>query len=151
MKRFLVVVGACVVVIAGIVLARGASYRLEQAEVAPAPDVVIPPGAAERLAGSLRIPTISHEDPGAFDARAFEALHAALVRDLKPQGMMPRHLPGVRARMRGWSYIVTGLNGACTPPCGSFGDCARSVKRRSKRKARRDSSWSRAHCQYNLP
>jgi carboxypeptidase PM20D1 len=44
----------------------------------PVPAVTIPDGAAQRLAGSLRIPTISSEDPAAFDAEAFRALHAYL-------------------------------------------------------------------------
>lgn len=43
--------------------------------VAPAPVIAVPTGAAERLAGSIRIPTISAEDPAAFDGAAFQALH----------------------------------------------------------------------------
>jgi carboxypeptidase PM20D1 len=44
----------------------------------PAHQVAIREGAAERLAGSLRIPTISREDPGALDSDAFRALHRHL-------------------------------------------------------------------------
>jgi carboxypeptidase PM20D1 len=40
--------------------------------------IAIPQGAAERLAGAIRISTISHEDPASFDAQAFQALHTYL-------------------------------------------------------------------------
>jgi carboxypeptidase PM20D1 len=46
--------------------------------VTRAPDVAIASGAAERLAGAVRIPTISHADSAAFDAGAFSALHEYL-------------------------------------------------------------------------
>ena len=41
----------------------------------PAPATTISAGAAERLAGAIRIPTISHVDSAAFEGRAFAALH----------------------------------------------------------------------------
>lgn len=43
-----------------------------------APEVTVPAGAAERLAGAVRIPTISHAEAAAFDPAAFQALHAYL-------------------------------------------------------------------------
>jgi carboxypeptidase PM20D1 len=44
----------------------------------PASEIPLLEGAAERLAESIRIPTISHASPDAFDAEAFEAFHAHL-------------------------------------------------------------------------
>src|SRR5688572_6357792 len=37
-------------------------------------------GAAERLAGAIRLPTVSAEDPREFDAAAFDELHEYLGR-----------------------------------------------------------------------
>lgn len=48
--------------------------------LAPAPVIAVPTGAAERLAGAIRIPTISAEDPAAFSGQAFHGLHAYLQR-----------------------------------------------------------------------
>jgi len=67
-------VGAALLI--GFALARTASDGSARLAVQPATDVAVPEGAAERLAGSLRIPTVSHEDPAAFDAPSFHALHA---------------------------------------------------------------------------
>jgi carboxypeptidase PM20D1 len=45
----------------------------------PAPLLAMPDGAAERLAGAVRIRTISPEAPVAFDGAAFDAMHAYLA------------------------------------------------------------------------
>ena len=50
-----------------------------QPVVAPVPFIAVPAGAADRLAGAIRIPTISAEDPAAFNSNAFHALHAYLA------------------------------------------------------------------------
>jgi carboxypeptidase PM20D1 len=78
MKRLLLLLSSALVLLAGVALARTVRYGPAQPVVEPAPEVAIPEGAAERLAGSLRIPTVSHEDLAAFDAEAFQALHAYL-------------------------------------------------------------------------
>jgi carboxypeptidase PM20D1 len=78
MRKLLLLLGTAVVLLAGLILVRTARYGSEQSAVERAPDIAIPEGAAERLAGAVRIPTISHEDPAAFDADAFRALHAYL-------------------------------------------------------------------------
>jgi carboxypeptidase PM20D1 len=49
-----------------------------EAPVPSAPDVAPANGAAQRLAGAIRIPTISHADSASFDAAAFAALHEYL-------------------------------------------------------------------------
>src|SRR5687767_10339984 len=78
MFRKLLLLAGPVAMIGGFVLANTARYRSEQPHVAPAPIAELPDGASERLAGALRIPTISSDTPGAFDPEAFEALHAYL-------------------------------------------------------------------------
>jgi carboxypeptidase PM20D1 len=78
MRKILLLVGAPLVLLVGLVLARTAGYTPVSPAVDAAPESRIPEGAAERLAGSLRIRTISHEEATAGDAEAFPALHAYL-------------------------------------------------------------------------
>ena len=78
MKKVFLLFGASFalfVVLAVVVTAR---YETAQVFVEPAPQVAIPDGAAERLAGAVRIRTISSEDPADFEGESFEALHAYL-------------------------------------------------------------------------
>jgi carboxypeptidase PM20D1 len=42
-----------------------------QSTATPAPEIAVPAGAGQRLAGAIRIPTISAEDPESFDGDAF--------------------------------------------------------------------------------
>jgi carboxypeptidase PM20D1 len=58
--------------------ARTVRHEFARADVVPAQVVAIPQGAAERLAGSLRIPTISLESGRTSDAKSFRALHRYL-------------------------------------------------------------------------
>src|SRR5687767_5896913 len=70
--------GAAFIALSGVTLAYSVRGGSTPRPVAPAPVVDIPDGAAERLAGSIRIPTISAEDATAFDGEAFHALRAYL-------------------------------------------------------------------------
>ena len=74
MRKFFFLLGAALVLFVGFTVAVTARYGSAQLPVQAVPEVAIPDGAAERLAGSLRIRTISSEDPAAFDADAFEAV-----------------------------------------------------------------------------
>ena len=78
LSRALVLLGALVALVAAVALVRTARLGSAQLAVAPASDIAIRDGAAERLAGAVRIPTISHGDSASFDAEAFQALHAHL-------------------------------------------------------------------------
>ena len=78
MRKLLLLLAAGVVLLVGLILVRTARYGSAPPASAPVREVAVPEGAAERLAGSLRIRTISHEDPEAFDAEAFRGLHAYL-------------------------------------------------------------------------
>lgn len=73
-KKLLVVAAAAVALIVGVVLARTFGYGSPPPAAERVAEVAIRPGAAERLAGALRIPTIS-DDTGTFDGDAFRALH----------------------------------------------------------------------------
>src|SRR5512134_1626931 len=78
MRTFFLLLAAALVLFVGFTVAVTARYESAPPPVQPAPEVAIPSGASERLAGSLRIRTISSDDPAAFDADAFGTLHAYL-------------------------------------------------------------------------
>jgi hypothetical protein len=75
MKRFVLVVAAMLLLLTGVMLVRTLRYQSEQPEVKTIPEVAVPQAAAERLAGAVHIPTISHEDSAAFDADAFHTAY----------------------------------------------------------------------------
>jgi carboxypeptidase PM20D1 len=77
-RGLLLLLGAAVLLLLAVGLVRTARFRPVETAVGPAPAVAVPAGAAERLAGAIRIRTISHGDPAAFDAAAFQAMHAYL-------------------------------------------------------------------------
>ena len=72
------VVAAAFAALLAVLLLRTVKFRPVEEPVQPAPAVAIPEGAIERLAGSIRIPTISHQDPAELDSAAFQALHRYL-------------------------------------------------------------------------
>ncbi|HET9232578.1 MAG TPA: M20/M25/M40 family metallo-hydrolase, partial [Candidatus Eisenbacteria bacterium] len=78
MKRLLLILGAALALLVAVMLIRAVRIGSPDSAVDPPPHIEVPAGAAERLAGSLRIPTISHEDTTAFDGAAFLALHEYL-------------------------------------------------------------------------
>lgn len=78
LRKLVLFLISVIVLLVAVVLARTARFRPTETAVVPAPVVAVPGGAAERLAGSIRIRTVSHEDPAAFDAEAFQAIHAYL-------------------------------------------------------------------------
>jgi carboxypeptidase PM20D1 len=75
MRKFFLLLGAASVLSVAFAIGVTARYESTQPFVHPVAEVAIPEGAADRLAGSLRIQTISSEDPAALDPRAFSALH----------------------------------------------------------------------------
>jgi carboxypeptidase PM20D1 len=77
-----------------------ARYDSVRARVEPAPSVTIADGASERLAGAIRIQTVSAEDPAAFDAEAFAQLHAYL------QSAFPRVHSQLRRETLGTSSLL---------------------------------------------
>lgn len=78
LRKVLLSLGAAVALLLAFVIARTASYGSPPPEPDASPTIAVPEGAAERLAMALRFPTISHEDPNAFDAEPFQGLHAHL-------------------------------------------------------------------------
>jgi carboxypeptidase PM20D1 len=80
MKKLLLLIATALVPLAGLTVVLTARYVPVEWSVPAADDVAIPSGAAERLAGAIRLRTISAEDPAAFDAAAFADLHRYLQR-----------------------------------------------------------------------
>ena len=78
-RRHLLLLAASLLLVAGGAVA-GSLLHPEPvpAAVERAEAVTIPEGAAERLAGAVRLRTISHADPASFDGAAFLALHEHL-------------------------------------------------------------------------
>ena len=77
-KNLFMLLGAPLALLVGLTAALAARYRFAELPVAPLPEVPLAAGAADRLAGSLRIRTVSPEDPSTFDPAGFTALHAYL-------------------------------------------------------------------------
>jgi carboxypeptidase PM20D1 len=112
-RRILLRLGGPLMVLAGVTLAQTArGGSAQQLVMPPAPSVPIPAGAAERLAGSLRIQTISTEDPAGFNTDAFRALHAYL------QVSFPKvhsHLQRERVNEHSLLYTWQGSNPSLKP------------------------------------
>jgi carboxypeptidase PM20D1 len=77
-RQTLVLAAAAFALLSGLAVARTGRRQTAALPAPRAAAAVVPPGAAERLAGAVRIPTVSAEDPAAFDSAAFAALHAYL-------------------------------------------------------------------------
>jgi len=102
MKPLLLSLAAVFVLLFAFAVTLTARYAPDTPRVAAVRKVDIPAGAAERLARSLRIRTISHEDPSAFDAAAFGAMHESL-RDAFPRV----HAELQRETVAGYSLLYT--------------------------------------------
>ena len=77
--RVFLLVSTGLAALALILVARTALYRPAPVVLEPRSPIAVAKGAAQRLAGSLRIRTVSHEDSAA-DPEQFRALHAYLER-----------------------------------------------------------------------
>lgn len=78
MKRLLAMLAGALALVAGFGVVLTVRYVSTQSPAAPAPEIAVAAGAAERLSGAIRIPTISAEDPREFDGDAFHRFHAYL-------------------------------------------------------------------------
>ena len=77
-KKLLAIAAAAPVLLAGFGVALTARYESVQSAATLAAEVTVPAGAADRLSGAIRIPTVSAEDPAAFDGEPFRSFHAYL-------------------------------------------------------------------------
>jgi carboxypeptidase PM20D1 len=111
MRKFFLLVSAASVLLVGFAVGVTARYESTQPFVAPAPEVAIPEGAADRLASSLRIQTISSEDPAATDAGAFATLHQYLqVSFPQVHAQLRRETVGTHSLLYTWPGTDSSLN-----------------------------------------
>lgn len=107
MKRALALLGLALLVLAAVLVGRATLARSRQIATQPVTDlqtgIQIDSGAAaERLAGAVRFPTISHEEKGKVERAAFLGLHEFLARSF------PRaHASLSREVVAGYSLLYT--------------------------------------------
>jgi carboxypeptidase PM20D1 len=103
MKKILTLLGLALLVLIAIVLIRTALVKSRQVEAEPVKDLVIDArGAAERLAGAIRFPTISHEDGNRVETEAFLGLHGYLERSFPKV-----HAALTREKVANYSLLYT--------------------------------------------
>jgi carboxypeptidase PM20D1 len=79
MKKLLITLTLAAAVLAGTLVIRTLTFTSKQVPAEPVEPVPVDVlAAAERLAGAIRFPTISHQDSSALDGAAFLRLHAYL-------------------------------------------------------------------------
>ncbi len=110
-KLFLLLGSAFAVLVAFTAVVLTARYDSAQPHVTPAPSVAFPEGAEERLAGAIRIPTISPEDPTLFDADAFRMLHEYLETAFPlVHSQLQRETVGTHSLLYTWQGTDSSLN-----------------------------------------
>ena len=111
MRRIFLLLGSALAVLVAFSVVLAARYDSVQPRVTPAPSVTIPEGAAERLAGAIRIPTISAEDPAVFNADAFRMLHAYLQTAFpRVHAQLQRETVGTHSLLYMWQGADPSLN-----------------------------------------
>ena len=112
MKTVLGSVATALVLIAGFGAVLTARYVSTQSVAAPAAAIPVPAGAADRLSGAVRIPTISAEDPAAFDGEAFRRFHAYLAKAFPlAHSHLRREIVGTHSLLYTW----TGMDPSVDP------------------------------------
>lgn len=104
MRKTLFAGGTAICLIVLVVLVRTARFEPHAVTAERATMVPLRSGVAERLAGAVRIPTISHEDPARFDAAAFRELHAHLQRSFpRAHAELRREIVGEHSLLYTWA------------------------------------------------
>jgi len=113
MKRAFAVLGLVLAVLVVVLVLRTALANSRQIRAEPVNDLAIDSrAAAERLAGAIRFPTVSHEDGRNMEEAAFRGLHEYLQRSF------PRvHAALTRENVAGYSLLYTwkGSNPSLAP------------------------------------
>lgn len=80
MRRLIAAAAASLIILTAVLVGRAWRMPSRQVAVPPAaPPAIDADAAAQRLAGALRLPTVSTQDPAQFDGAPFRALHAYLA------------------------------------------------------------------------
>lgn len=106
MTKLLALLAAALVVLGGFGVVLTARYVSTQLAAAPAAEITVPAGAADRLSGAIRIPTISAEAPAAFDGEAFRTFHAYLAKAFPlVHSRLRREIVGTHSLLYTWTGI----------------------------------------------
>jgi carboxypeptidase PM20D1 len=106
MKKLLGILATAPVLLGGFGVVLTARYVSTQSAAAPAAEITVPAGAADRLSGAIRIPTISAEDPAAFDGEAFRTFHAYLGKAFPlVHSRLRREIVGTHSLLYTWTGI----------------------------------------------
>jgi carboxypeptidase PM20D1 len=104
LKRLLQLLGLAVVILIVVLVARALMFTPKRTEVLKAAAFTPPPGAVARLAGAIRIPTISPSDSTQRDSAAFRAMHEYLVQSFpRVHATMTREDVGEDALLYKWA------------------------------------------------
>ena len=106
MKKLLGILATAPVLLAGFGVVLTARYVSTQSAAAPAAEITVPAGAAGRLSGAIRIPTISAEDGAAFDGELFRTFHAYLEKAFPlVHSRLRREIVGTHSLLYTWNGI----------------------------------------------
>jgi carboxypeptidase PM20D1 len=109
-KRLAVLLLVVILTLAGVVMARAARFRPAPNETPRAEAFEPLPGAAERLAGAVRIPSVSPEDGTLRDPAAFRAMHAYLANSFpRAHAVLRREVVGGDALLFTWAGADSSL------------------------------------------
>lgn len=111
MRKLLLLFLTALVLLAGFSVVLTARFVSTQSPAMPVPDIAVRAGAAERLSGAIRIPTISPEDPAAFDGKAFERFHTYLENAFpRVHSRLRREIVGTHSLLYTWQGTDSAAN-----------------------------------------
>ena len=106
MRKLLGILATAAVLLGGCGVVLTARYVSTQSPAAPAVQITVPASAAGRLSGAIRIPTISAEDPAAFDGEPFQTFHAYLANAFPlVHSRLRREIVGTHSLLYTWTGI----------------------------------------------
>lgn len=110
MKRLLIALGIVIALVAVAVVVRAARFTPHRTPVATAATLEPLPGAVDRLAAAIRIPSVSPADSTQRDSTAFRAMHAHLAQSFpRVHATLRREVVGRDALLYTWRGTDTTL------------------------------------------
>jgi carboxypeptidase PM20D1 len=110
MKRFLAALGVAVVLVAATTVVRAVRFTPHRTPVASATTLEPLPGAVDRLAGAIRIPSVSPTDSAQRDSTAFRMMHAHVAHSFpRVHAALRREVVGRDALLYTWMGSDTTL------------------------------------------
>ena len=111
MRKIFLLPGFAFAVLVAFSVVLPARHETVPPAVTAAPQVAVAKAAAERLAGAIRIPTISAEEAATFDADAFRRLHAYLQTAFpRVHSQLRREIVGTHSLLYTWQGTDSSLD-----------------------------------------